>query len=176
MKNLKKMFRFILVMSMIFVFALPAMAVEPNVVSASEDASDSQIEPRYPGRCAIKQVKVYAFDTKQKIRYMDAISTGYPEHDQLCNVTISAATKALFSKHNADGWYVEILVNPQGANLATVKVNGSTTGTIPLASNSTSETIFLEVTDDEFSRSLPWQIYFSDGTGRDKVVWGTVYK
>ncbi len=62
MKNLKKMFRFILVMSMIFVFALPAMAVEPNVVSASEDASDSQIEPRYPGRCAIKQVKVYAAD------------------------------------------------------------------------------------------------------------------
>ena len=55
-------------------------------------------------------------------------------------------------------------------------MNGSTTGTIPLASNSTSETIFLEVTDDEFSRSLPWQIYFSDGTGRDKVVWGTVYK
>ncbi len=156
MKNLKKMFRFILVMSMIFVFALPAMAVEPNVVSASEDASDSQIEPRYPGRCAI--------------------STGYPEHDQLCNVTISAATKALFSQHNADGWLVEILVNPQGANRATVKVNGSTTGTIPLASNSTSETIFLEVTDDEFSRSLPWQIYFSDGTGRDKVVWGTVYK
>ena len=119
---------------------------------------------------------MYAFDTKQKIRYMDAISTGYPEHDQLCNVTISAATKALFSQHNADGWLVEILVNPQGANRATVKVNGSTTGTIPLASNSTSETIFLEVTDDEFSRSLPWQIYFSDGTGRDKVVWGTVYK
>lgn len=170
------MFRFILVMSMIFVIAVPAMAVEPNAAPAGEDASESQIEPRYPGRCAIKQVKVYAFDTKQKIRYMDAISTGYPEHDQLCNVTISAATKALFSQHNADGWLVEILVNPQGANRATVKVNGSTTGTIPLASNSTSETIFLEVTDDEFSRSLPWQIYFSDGTGRDKVVWGTVYK
>ena len=170
------MFRFILVMSMIFVFAVPAMAVEPNAAPAGEDASESQIEPRYPGRCAIKQVKVYAFDTKQKIRYMDAISTGYPEHDQLCNVTISAATKALFSQHNADGWLVEILVNPQGANRATVKVKGSTTGTIPLASNSTSETIFLEVTDDEFSRSLPWQIYFSDGTGRDKVVWGTVYK
>lgn len=174
MKNLKKMFRFILVMSMIFVFALPAMAVEPNVVSASEDASDSQIEPRYPGRCAIKQVKVYAFDTKQKIRYMDAISTGYPEHDQLCNVTISAATKALFSQHNADGWLVEILVNPQGANLATLKVNGSTVGTTAVPTNSSSAT-FSFVTSD-FSRSLPWQIYFSDGTGRDKVVWGTVYK
>lgn len=174
MKNLKKMFRFILVMSMIFVFALPAMAVEPNVVSASEDASDSQIEPRYPGRCAIKQVKVYAFDTKQKIRYMDAISTGYPEHDQLCNVTISAATKALFSQHNADGWLVEILVNPQGANLATLKVNGSTVGTTAVPTNSSSAT-FSFVTSD-FSRSLPWQIYFSDGTGRDKVVWGTIYK
>lgn len=163
-------------MSMIFVFTVPAMAVEPNAVPAGEDTSESQIEPRYPGRCAIKQVKVYAFDTKQKIRYMDAISTGYPEHDQLCNVTISAATKALFSQHNADGWLVEVLVNPQGANLATVKVNGSTIGTTPLSSNSTSETIFLEVSDDEFSRSLPWQIYFSDGTGRDKAVWGTVYK
>ncbi len=168
------MFRFILVMSMIFVFAVPAMAVEPNVVSASEDASDSQIEPRYPGRCAIKQVRVYAADTKQKIRYMDAISTGYPEHDQLCNVTISAATKALFFQHNADGWLVEILVNPQGANRATLKVNGSTVGTTAVPANSSSAT-FSFVTSD-FSRSLPWQIYFSDGTGRDKVVWGTVYK
>ena len=168
------MFRFILVMSMIFVFAVPAMAVEPNVVSASEDASDSQIEPRYPGRCAIKQVRVYAADTKQKIRYMDAISTGYPEHDQLCNVTISAATKALFFQHNADGWLVEILVNPQGANRATLKVNGSTVGTTAVPTNSSSAT-FSFVTSD-FSRSLPWQIYFSDGTGRDKVVWGTIYK
>lgn len=170
------MFRFILVMSMIFVFAVPAMAVEPNAAPAGEDASESQIEPRYPGRCAIKQVKVYAADKRQNTPYTDAFSLAYPEHDQLCNVTIDSETKAVFSKHNADGWYVEILVNPQGANRATVKVNGSTTGTIPLASNSTSETIFLEVTDDEFSRSLPWQIYFSDGTGRDKVVWGTVYK
>ena len=168
------MFRFILVMSMIFVFAVPAMAVEPNAAPAGEDASESQIEPRYPGRCAIKQVRVYAADTKQKIRYMDAISTGYPEHDQLCNVTISAATKALFFQHNADGWLVEILVNPQGANLATLKVNGSTVGTTAVPANSSSAT-FSFVTSD-FSRSLPWQIYFSDGTGRDKVVWGTVYK
>ena len=57
------MFRFILVMSMIFVFAVPAMAVEPNAAPAGEDASESQIEPRYPGRCAIKQVRVYAADT-----------------------------------------------------------------------------------------------------------------
>lgn len=168
------MFRFILVMSMIFVFAVPAMAVEPNAVPAGEDASESQIEPRYPGRCAIKQVRVYAADTKQKIRYMDAISVGYPEHDQLCNVTIDSETKAVFSKHNADGWYVEILVNPQGANLATLKVNGSTVGTTAVPANSSSAT-FSFVTSD-FSRSLPWQIYFSDGTGRDKVVWGTVYK
>ncbi len=168
------MFRFILVMSMIFVFAVPAMAVEPNAAPAGEDASESQIEPRYPGRCAIKQVRVYAADTKQKIRYMDAISTGYPEHDQLCNVTISAATKALFFQHNADGWLVEILVNPQGANRATLKVNGSTVGTTAVPANSSSAT-FSFVTSD-FSRSLPWQIYFSDGTGRDKVVWGTVYK
>ncbi len=166
------MFRFILVMSMIFVF--PAMAVEPNAVPAGEDASESQIEPRYPGRCAIKQVRVYAADTKQKIRYMDAISVAYPEHDQLCNVTIDSETKAVFSKHNADGWYVEILVNPQGANLATLKVNGSTVGTTAVPANSSSAT-FSFVTSD-FSRSLPWQIYFSDGTGRDKVVWGTVYK
>ncbi len=168
------MFRFILVMSMIFVFAVPAMAVEPNAAPAGEDASESQIEPRYPGRCAIKQVRVYAADTKQKIRYMDAISTGYPEHDQLCNVTISAATKALFFQHNADGWLVEILVNPQGANRATLKVNGSTVGTTAVPANSSSAT-FSFVTSD-FSRSLPWQIYFSDGTGRDKVVWGTIYK
>ncbi len=168
------MFRFILVMSMIFVFAVPAMAVEPNAAPAGEDASESQIEPRYPGRCAIKQVRVYAADTKQKIRYMDAISVGYPEHDQLCNVTIDSETKAVFSKHNADGWYVEILVNPQGANLATLKVNGSTVGTTAVPANSSSAT-FSFVTSD-FSRSLPWQIYFSDGTGRDKVVWGTVYK
>lgn len=168
------MFRFILVMSMIFVFAVPAMAVEPNAAPAGEDASESQIEPRYPGRCAIKQVRVYAADTKQKIRYMDAISTGYPEHDQLCNVTISAATKALFFQHNADGWLVEILVNPQGANRATLKVNGSTVGTTAVPTNSSSAT-FSFVTSD-FSRSLPWQIYFSDGTGRDKVVWGTIYK
>lgn len=168
------MFRFILVMSMIFVFAVPAMAVEPNAVPAGEDASESQIEPRYPGRCAIKQVRVYAADTKQKIRYMDAISVGYPEHDQLCNVTIDSETKAVFSKHNADGWYVEILVNPQGANLATLKVNGSTVGTTAVPANSSSAT-FSFVTSD-FSRSLPWQIYFSDGTGRDKVVWGTIYK
>ncbi len=174
MKNLKKMFRFILVMSMIFVFAVPAMAVEPNAAPAGEDASESQIEPRYPGRCAIKQVRVYAADTKQKIRYMDAISVGYPEHDQLCNVTIDSETKAVFSKHNADGWYVEILVNPQGANLATLKVNGSTVGTTAVPANSSSAT-FSFVTSD-FSRSLPWQIYFSDGTGRDKVVWGTIYK
>ncbi len=168
------MFRFILVMSMIFVFAVPAMAVEPNAAPAGEDASESQIEPRYPGRCAIKQVRVYAADTKQKIRYMDAISVGYPEHDQLCNVTIDSETKAVFSKHNADGWYVEILVNPQGANLATLKVNGSTVGTTAVPANSSSAT-FSFVTSD-FSRSLPWQIYFSDGTGRDKAVWGTVYK
>ena len=168
------MFRFILVMSMIFVFAVPAMAVEPNAAPAGEDASESQIEPRYPGRCAIKQVRVYAADTNQKIRYMDAISVGYPEHDQLCNVTIDSETKAVFSKHNADGWYVEILVNPQGANLATLKVNGSTVGTTAVPANSSSAT-FSFVTSD-FSRSLPWQIYFSDGTGRDKVVWGTVYK
>ena len=168
------MFRFILVMSMIFVFAVPAMAVAPNAVPAGEDASESQIEPRYPGRCAIKQVRVYAADTKQKIRYMDAISVGYPEHYQLCNVTIYSETKAVFSKHNADGWYVEILVNPQGANLATLKVNGSTVGTTAVPANSSSAT-FSFVTSD-FSRSLPWQIYFSDGTGRDKVVWGTVYK
>lgn len=168
------MFRFILVMSMIFVFAVPAMAVEPNAVPAGEDASESQIEPRYPGRCAIKQVRVYAADTKQKIRYMDAISVGYPEHDQLCNVTIDSETKAVFSKHNADGWLVEILVNPQGANLATLKVNGSTVGTTAVPANSSSAT-FSFVTSD-FSRSLPWQIYFSDGTGRDKVVWGTIYK
>ncbi len=168
------MFRFILVMSMIFVFAVPAMAVEPNAAPAGEDASESQIEPRYPGRCAIKQVRVYAADTKQKIRYMDAISVGYPEHDQLCNVTIDSETKAVFSKHNADGWYVEILVNPQGANLATLKVNGSTVGTTAVPANSSSAT-FSFVTSD-FSRSLPWQIYFSDGTGRDKVVWGTIYK
>lgn len=168
------MFRFILVMSMIFVIAVPAMAVEPNAAPAGEDASESQIEPRYPGRCAIKQVRVYAADTKQKIRYMDAISVGYPEHDQLCNVTIDSETKAVFSKHNADGWYVEILVNPQGANLATLKVNGSTVGTTAVPANSSSAT-FSFVTSD-FSRSLPWQIYFSDGTGRDKVVWGTVYK
>ncbi len=168
------MFRFILVMSMIFVFAVPAMAVEPNAAPAGEDASESQIEPRYPGRCAIKQVRVYAADTKQKIRYMDAISVGYPEHDQLCNVTIDSETKAVFSKHNADGWYVEILVNPQGANLAALKVNGSTVGTTAVPANSSSAT-FSFVTSD-FSRSLPWQIYFSDGTGRDKVVWGTIYK
>ncbi|EOS56415.1 hypothetical protein C814_02820 [Anaerotruncus sp. G3(2012)] len=168
------MFRFILVMSMIFVFAVPAMAVEPNAAPAGEDASESQIEPRYPGRCAIKQVRVYAADTKQKIRYMDAISVGYPEHDQLCNVTIDSETKAVFSKHNADGWLVEILVNPQGANLATLKVNGSTVGTTAVPTNSSSAT-FSFVTSD-FSRSLPWQIYFSDGTGRDKVVWGTIYK
>ena len=168
------MFRFILVMSMIFVFAVPAMAVEPNAAPAGEDASESQIEPRYPGRCAIKQVRVYAADTKQKIRYMDAISVGYPEHDQLCNVTIDSETKAVFSKHNADGWYVEILVNPQGANLATLKVNGSTVGTTAVPTNYSSAT-FSFVTSD-FSRSLPWQIYFSDGTGRDKVVWGTIYK
>ena len=174
MKNLKKMFRFILVMSMIFVFALPAMAVEPNVVSASEDASDSQIEPRYPGRCAIKQVKVYAADKRQNTPYPGAFSLAYPEHDQLCNVTIDSETKAVFSKHNADGWLVEILVNPQGANLATLKVNGSTVGTTAVPTNSSSAT-FSFVTSD-FSRSLPWQIYFSDGTGRDKDVWGTIYK
>ena len=174
MKNLKKMFRFILVMSMIFVFALPAMAVEPNVVSASEDASDSQIEPRYPGRCAIKQVKVYAADKRQNTPYPGAFSLAYPEHDQLCNVTIDSETKAVFSKHNADGWLVEILVNPQGANLATLKVNGSTVGTTAVPTNSSSAT-FSFVTSD-FSRSLPWQIYFSNGTGRDKVVWGTIYK
>lgn len=174
MKNLKKMFRFILVMSMIFVFALPAMAVEPNVVSASEDASDSQIEPRYPGRCAIKQVKVYAADKRQNTPYPGAFSLAYPEHDQLCNVTIDSETKAVFSKHNANGWLVEILVNPQGANLATLKVNGSTVGTTAVPTNSSSAT-FSFVTSD-FSRSLPWQIYFSDGTGRDKVVWGTIYK
>lgn len=168
------MFRFILVMSMIFVFALPAMAVEPNVVSASEDASDSQIEPRYPGRCAIKQVKVYAADKRQNTPYPGAFSLAYPEHDQLCNVTIDSETKAVFSKHNADGWLVEILVNPQGANLATLKVNGSTVGTTAVPTNSSSAT-FSFVTSD-FSRSLPWQIYFSDGTGRDKVVWGTIYK
>ena len=174
MKNLKKMFRFILVMSMIFVFALPAMAVEPNVVSASEDASDSQIEPRYPGRCAIKQVKVYAADKRQNTPYPGAFSLAYPEHDQLCNVTIDSETKAVFSKHNADGWLVEILVNPQGANLATLKVNGSTVGTTAVPTNSSSAT-FSFVTSD-FSRSLPWQIYFSDRTGRDKDVWGTIYK
>lgn len=168
------MFRFILVMSMIFVFAVPAMAVEPNAAPAGEDASESQIEPRYPGRCAIKQVRVYAADKRQNTPYTDAFSLAYPEHDQLCNVTIDSETKAVFSKHNADGWYVEILVNPQGANLATLKVNGSTVGTTAVPANSSSAT-FSFVTSD-FSRSLPWQIYFSDGTGRDKVVWGTVYK